>query len=626
MIVIMGVSGCGKTTIGKALAKQLGLPFFDADDFHPQSNIDKMKQGTPLTDHDRMPWLSLLADHIKTWDEHGGAVLACSALKESYRNILASQSKNMTWIYLKGSFELIQSRLEQRELHYMKSGLLQSQFDALEEPDYGIHITIENHPEQILSTLISKLNRMRKSEFGVIGLGVMGKSLSLNIAEKGIRVSVYNRSEGDEAQVVPEFLENNRSFKTLSGFSNLQEFVESLEQPRKILMMVKAGSVIDSVIAQVVPFLSKEDILIDGGNSHFTDTQNRFQSLKKQQIHFIGCGISGGEAGARTGPSLMPGGTVESYNSVAPILEAIAAKDTNGQPCCAYIGNDGSGHFVKMIHNGMEYAEMQLLAEVYALMSQTMDHEAIAKVFSSWNKGDLSSYVLDITIDILRKKEEDHYLLDKILDKAEQKGTGSWSSKTALDLGVPTTMMTSAVFARYISAFKATREQLSKHIQVKKNTITPLDVNTLEKAYRFARIVNHHQGFEVMNEASKTYHWNLNLSEIARIWTNGCIIRSQLMQDCISFLNKNKDLLSHKAVFENLQHSEFATAEILQLAISNRVPLDTFWAAYTYWISMTTKRLPANVIQAQRDYFGAHTYQRLDRPLTEYFHTKWNAS
>jgi 6-phosphogluconate dehydrogenase len=467
---------------------------------------------------------------------------------------------------------------------------------------------------------------MGKSEFGVIGLGVMGKSLSLNIAEKGFRVSVYNRNEGDEAQVVSEFLKHNASFKTITGFTNLKEFVTSLEQPRKILIMVKAGTVVDAVIAHVVPFLSKEDILIDGGNSHFTDTQKRFESLKQQHIHFIGCGISGGEEGARKGPSLMPGGTLESYEMVAPILKAIAAKDVSGQPCCAFIGNDGSGHFVKMIHNGMEYAEMQLLAEVYALMSKTMDNEAIAKVFSTWNKGDLSSYLLEITIDILRKKENGDYLLDKILDKAENKGTGSWSSKTAMDLGVPSTMMTSAVFARYLSSFKSTREKLSKHIQVQNHNKIPLNLKTLEKAYRFARIVNHHQGFEIIDEASKAFHWNLNLSEIARIWTNGCIIRSQLMQDSISFLKKHNDLISHKDVFENLKTSESSIAEVLQLAISNRVPLDTFWAAYTYWISMTTKRLSANLIQAQRDYFGAHTYQRLDKPLAEYFHTNWNAS
>jgi 6-phosphogluconate dehydrogenase len=467
---------------------------------------------------------------------------------------------------------------------------------------------------------------MGKSEFGVIGLGIMGKSLSLNIAEKGFKISVYNRSDGDEAHVVSEFLENNPSFKNISGFTNIQEFVASLERPRKLLMMVKAGAVVDAVIDQLLPYLSKNDILIDGGNSHFKDTQNRFESLKRQHIQLIGCGISGGEAGARTGPSLMPGGTMESYQLVAPILEAIAAKDVNGQPCCTFIGNDGSGHFIKMIHNGMEYAEMQLLAELYGLMSPTMSNQEIAELFSEWNKGDLSSYLLEITIEILLKKENGVYLLDRILDKADNKGTGSWSSKTALDLGVPTTMMTSAVFARYLSSFKAARAQLSKQIQVQKPKDKPLDLKMLEQAYRFARIVNHHQGFDIMDQASNTYKWNLNLSEIARIWTNGCILRSQFMMDCVGYLKASKDLISHQHLFEGLQNVESSIAEILQLAISNRMPLDTVWSAYNYWVSMTTKRLPANLIQAQRDYFGAHTYQRIDAPLSDFFHTNWSQS
>ena len=482
MIVIMGVSGCGKTTIGLSLAKQMGLPYYDADDFHPQVNINKMKQGIPLNDEDRYPWLKLLGDNMKTWEEQGGAVLSCSALKESYRTMLASKCQKITWVYLKGTFELILSRMEQREGHYMKSNLLKSQFETLEEPKYGIHVGIENTTEQIISHITAKLKHMGTSAFGIIGLGVMGKSLSLNCADKDIPISVYNRSEGDEAHVVSEFIEKNKSFKTMLGFTNLQEFVDSLEQPRKIFIMVKAGSVVDTVMAQLQPLLSKNDIIIDGGNSYFKDTQKRFESLKTQHLHFIGCGVSGGEEGARKGPSLMPGGDYESYAKVAPVLEAIAAKDAKGQPCCTYIGNDGAGHFVKMIHNGMEYAEMQLLAELYAFMSVAMDNETIAKTFSEWNKSDLSSYLLEISIEILRKKEGDNYLLDMILDKAENKGTGGWSSKTALDLGVPTTMMTAAVYARYLSSFKATRVRLAK--QLKKNIKTPktLEVKTLEKA------------------------------------------------------------------------------------------------------------------------------------------------
>jgi 6-phosphogluconate dehydrogenase len=391
-------------------------------------------------------------------------------------------------------------------------------------------------------------------------------------------------------------------------------------------MMVKAGDVINQIIAKLLPLLSEGDILIDGGNSHFKDTQSRFQTLKAKGIHFMGCGISGGEEGARIGPSMMPGGDLVSYHKVAPVLEAIAAKDENGLPCCTYIGNDGAGHFVKMIHNGMEYAEMQLLAECYALMLPSMDNEAIAMIFSDWNKSDLSSYLLEITIDILCKKEGNAYLLDKILDKAENKGTGSWSSKTALDLGVPSTMMTSAVFSRYLSSFKAKRTALSQHMESKPKTSKHFDLNLMEKAYRFARIINHHQGFEVIQKASEAYHWNLNLSEIARIWTNGCIIRSQFMADAIDYFKTSNAVLSHQKLLKTLQASESSIAEVLQWAIAHRIPLDGFWSAYHYWVSMTTKRLPANLIQAQRDYFGAHTYQRLDAPLTETFHTNWKTS
>jgi len=626
MIIVLGVSGSGKTTIGQGLAKQLGLPFYDADDFHPLSNINKMKNAIPLGDEDRMPWLTLLSDKIKEWDDLGCAVLSCSALKESYRKLLASKTNNVTWVYLKGTFELIQSRLNQREGHYMKSALLQSQFDTLEEPDYGIHVNIEDTPEHIISGIVSRLKPISNSEFGLIGLGVMGKSLSLNIAEKGFKISVYNRSEGIEAHVVPEFLKEHENFNTISGFTDLKELVSSLEQPRKLLMMVKAGAVVDSVIEQLLPLLSPGDIVIDGGNSHFTDTQRRFEQLRKHSIHFIGCGISGGEEGARKGPSMMPGGTLDSYQKVSPILEAIAAKDSQGKPCCTYIGANGSGHFIKMVHNGMEYAEMQLLAELYGLMSNAMSNDEMANLFINWNNTDLSSYLLEITVDILRKKENGHYLLDHILDKAENKGTGSWSSKTALDMGVPSTMMASAVFARYLSSLKDKRTQLSKQLQHVKGTKSDLDVKSLEHAYRFTRIVNHHQGFELMQQASKTYNWNLNLPEIARIWTNGCIIRSQFMQDCISYLKESDGLISHQRLFKILEASEGSMKAMITSAMVNRVPMDTFWASYNYWVSMTTEQLPANLIQAQRDYFGAHTYQRNDKSSSAYFHTNWNES
>ncbi|MCF7560340.1 NADP-dependent phosphogluconate dehydrogenase [Sabulilitoribacter multivorans] len=464
---------------------------------------------------------------------------------------------------------------------------------------------------------------MSKSQFGVIGLGVMGKSLSLNIAEKGFKLSVYNRSEGEEANVVKDFLNQNTAFNNISGHTSIDSFIASLETPRKILMMIKAGSVVDAVIKQLEPYLNADDILIDGGNSHYLDTKNRYEALQKKGIHFIGCGISGGEEGARKGPSMMPGGNIHSYSLVAPILEKISARDKNNKACCCFIANNGAGHFVKMIHNGVEYSEMQLLAELYAIMSLTMSNEDISKVFSNWNKGDLSSYLLEITANILTKKEGNTYIVDTILDKAGNKGTGSWSSKTALEIGIPTTMMTSAVFARYLSSFKEKRVQLSQHFTKENRTPDIPNIKDLENAYRFARIINHQQGFDVINEAAKAYNWTINLSELARIWTNGCIIRSELMQQVSELFKNQTNLFDNIDIINQLKSLEPYIEEVIKSAISNRVPLDTFWSSYNYWVSMTSAKLPANIIQAQRDYFGAHTYQKIDAPLSQFFHTNW---
>lgn len=463
---------------------------------------------------------------------------------------------------------------------------------------------------------------MTKSIIGVVGLGVMGKSLSLNIAEKGHQLSVYNRSEAGEADIVPSFLENNAKFTAIAGFTNLEAFVASLVQPRKILLMIPAGFAIDEMLKNLLPYLSKNDIIIDGGNSHYQDTKKRVDFLKKQEMHFIGCGISGGEEGARKGPSIMPSGSVESYAFVAPILKSIAAKDAQQNPCCTHIGPEGAGHFVKMVHNGIKYVEMQLLAETYALLSGFMSADKIADLFSEWNDGKLSSYLLDITSQILRKKEGEKPLLDNILDKAGNKGTGSWSSKAAFDLGIPNTMMSAAVFARYISSFKEKRTILSALSKRSKSSET-FDLKAIKNAYHFAKVINHQQGFELIKNASKTYNWNLNLSEIARIWTNGCIIKSDLMVTLTTTFKSSDSLFDDTSNLNLLNSLEEDTSKILQYGLSNRIPLDTFSTAFNYWLAMTTENLPANLIQAQRDYFGAHTYQRIDASPSDFFHTNW---
>lgn len=463
---------------------------------------------------------------------------------------------------------------------------------------------------------------MHNSDFGLIGLGVMGKSISLNVADNEFSISVYNRTEADEAHIVSKFVNDNSDYKNLHGYNDLSEFIASIKRPRKILLMIKAGDAIDTVIKQLIPLLEEEDIIIDGGNSHYKDTIRRSSHLAEKNLNFVGCGISGGEEGARKGPSIMPGGSKEVYRYIAPVLERIAAKDKNHNACCTHIGNDGAGHFVKMVHNGIEYVEMQLLAELYALLSKTHTNEAIASLFSEWNTRSESSYLLEITITILQKKEGEHYLLNHILDKAQSKGTGTWSSQAAFDLGTPNTMIASAVFARFISSFKSKRSELSKTIVINE-TSENLDISSLEKAYQFARLINHHQGFELIQQASKDYNWNLNLSEIARIWTNGCIIRSQLMEASITILKENSDYFSDVETFKKLKYLEKYSVEILQYGLLNRIALPAFSTAQNYWIAMTTEHSSANLIQAQRDYFGAHTYQRNDKDSSKYFHTNW---
>ncbi|WP_298422675.1 NADP-dependent phosphogluconate dehydrogenase [uncultured Kordia sp.] len=463
---------------------------------------------------------------------------------------------------------------------------------------------------------------MHKTDFGLIGLGVMGKSISLNVADNDFSISVYNRTEADEAHIVSEFIQQHSTYENLAGYTDITEFVRSIKRPRKILLMIKAGKAIDAVVAQLLPFLEDDDIIIDGGNSLYKDTIRRTESLASKNIHFVGCGISGGEEGARKGPSIMPGGSLEAYTHISPILEKIAAKDKNNKPCCVHVGTDGAGHFVKMVHNGIEYAEMQLLAEIYSILKKTHTNEEIASILSDWNTRSEASYLLEITIAILRKKEGHEYIIDRILDKALSKGTGSWSSKAALDIGMPSTMISSAVFARYVSAFKEQRVTLSKSFK-KSNVSEGIEYSYLEKAYRFARIINHQQGFELIQEASKQYNWTLNLSEIARIWTNGCIIRSQFMDDSIEILQNHSNYFEDKKTFEALRNSEKYIVKVLQYRLNNRISLDTFSAAYNYWISMTTANSSANIIQAQRDYFGAHTYQRNDIDNSNFFHTNW---
>lgn len=621
IIFIMGVSGSGKTTVGKLLSEQTGLPFFDADAFHSAENIEKMKAGSPLTDDDRKEWLQSLNQLAKE-HQQTGAIIACSALKKNYRHQLDDGLQNVRWIYLKGTYELIHERLVQRPHHYFSASMLQSQFDILEEPTDAMIYDVQQQPQQIVSSVIKQFYML--SDFGIIGLGVMGKSLALNMAEKGVKLSLYNRFvKHKEEKIAERIIIANPTLSKAKGFEDINAFVQSLAAPRKILLMINAGAAVDAVIEELKPLLTKDDIIIDGGNSFYKDTERRLYDLKQFNIHFIGAGISGGEEGALKGPSIMPGGDVTAYEMVKPILESIAAKDTNGKPCCTFISEGGSGHFVKMVHNAIEYAEMQLLSEVYHLLRNGLEQnpDAIAAILQQWDQTELNSYLLEITIDILQTKENNEWLLDNILDVGSSKGTGSWAVSTAADLGVPAGMMTSALYARYLSAQKETRVKVSNIITASKTSLLST-TEQLQQAYALARIINHVQGFELINAAAKTYQWKINLSELARIWTNGCIIRSSLMEQLVHVLNED-ELLQHSFVLQSIEQNKNALQQVVSTSLQNGFAVPALSEALNYINAMSTVNSAMNLIQAQRDYFGAHSYQRVDDQSLSSHHTEW---
>ncbi len=620
--IVAGVSGSGKSTIAEGLASALNLEYIDADDFHPDSNRSKMSKGIPLNDSDREPWLLAINQELIQAEQKQGIILACSALKKKYRQTLEKDLlKTPIWIFLEGSFETIYNRMKARK-HFMPASLLQSQFDTYETPDSGLRLDIRQNPEQLIEKILAHMDK--KAEIGLIGLGVMGKSLSRNIARNGFHIHVYNRHvDGKEEQVAANFVKAFPELANSKGFDNLGNFVAALEQPRKVFLMVNAGKAVDTVIKSLLPHLDKGDMIIDGGNSHYKDTQRRFVVLEHQGIEYIGTGVSGGELGALNGPSIMPGGSPKAYQAAETILTKIAAQDKVDKTCCAFIGEGGAGHFVKMVHNGIEYAEMQLIAEVYGILRFAMQKspEEISTLFAEWNEGDCGSYLLEITRDILLRKEEETQLIDIILDKAGNKGTGSWTTIAACELGVAIPTITAALFARYQSAAYDARQTAAK-VFAPSNSKVEFDLEQLRQAYQQARLLNHNQGFELIREASKSYDWKVDTKELARIWTNGCIIRSKLMETIYTHHtedplilnpNLNSDLISHRSALQEI---------VAQLAHTN-ISSPCFSASLSYLNGSIEQTALANIIQAQRDYFGAHTYERRDAPRGQKFHTEW---
>ena len=470
-----------------------------------------------------------------------------------------------------------------------------------------------------------------KADFGMIGLAVMGENLALNLESKGYTVAVYNRTVPKvEEGVVEAFMLGRGQHKKFIGSTDLNSFVQSLAKPRKIMMMIKAGKPVDEMIDQLIPLLEEGDIIIDGGNSHFPDTNRRTVAVEQHGLRYIGSGISGGEQGALTGPSIMPGGSLSAWPFVKPILQNIAAK-VDGESCCDWIGENGAGHFVKMVHNGIEYGDMQLICEAYQIMKELlqMTPDEMHEVFDHWNRGELASYLIEISSEILRFKENGEPLIDKILDTAGQKGTGKWTGITALDLGVPLTLIGEAVFARCLSAQKEERVRASAALTGPSVTFTGDRqdfIEDLRQALFASKIISYAQGYVLMREAAKTYGWDLNYAGIAKVWKGGCIIRSAFLSEIQKAFIAEPDLsnLLLNDFFKNkVSTAQVAWRKVVATAITQGISIPAMAAALTYFDGYRTARLPANLLQAQRDYFGAHTYERIDRPRGQFFHTNW---
>jgi 6-phosphogluconate dehydrogenase len=468
---------------------------------------------------------------------------------------------------------------------------------------------------------------METNDIGLIGLAVMGQNLVLNMERNGYRVAVYNRTPS----ITTAFIEGAGAGKNVIGTSSLKEFIGSLKRPRKIMLMVKAGAPVDAVISQLTPYLEIGDIIIDGGNSFYRDTERRSKMLAVDGIHYLGTGVSGGEEGALNGPSIMPGGSPESYALLKPLFESISAK-VDAQPCVAYIGPRGAGHFVKMVHNGIEYGDMQLIAEAYDILKRGcgLSSKALGDVFDRWNKGPLSSYLIEITSDIFKvmDPETESPLVEMILDTAGQKGTGRWTSQIAMDLGVPTPTINAAVEARVISAYKAEREDAAKAFtHTADPDISGNFVDAVEGALYMAKICSYAQGMALLKEASREYDYDLKYSDIARIWRGGCIIRAQFLDDIrASFSDEPElnNLLLAPFFQEAVSQRADSLRLVLKAAITSGIPMPAMSASLAYYDAYRSARLPANLIQAQRDYFGAHTYERTDRKGV--FHSEWKNS
>jgi len=469
---------------------------------------------------------------------------------------------------------------------------------------------------------------MSKADIGVVGLAVMGENLILNMESKGFTVACYNRTTSK----VDHFVEGRAAGKNIIGTRSVEELVESLQSPRKVMMMIKAGNAVDMFMDQVMPLLEPGDVIIDGGNTHFPDTDRRVAKAEAAGLLYIGSGVSGGEEGALKGPSIMPGGSPEAWEVIKPIFQSICAKTESGEPCCDWVGNGGAGHFVKMVHNGIEYGDMQMICETYQMMKSGLglSNEEMHDIFAEWNTGVLDSYLIEITRDIFGYRDEDgNATVDQILDTAGQKGTGKWTAISALDLGQPLTLIGEAVFARCLSALKEQRVAASKVLEGPSSSFDgdkAQMIEDLKQALYASKIVSYAQGYELMREAAKEYGWTLNYGGIAMMWRGGCIIRSAFLNDIRDAFKSNPELsnlLLDDFFKDAVQNAQASWRRVISSSVILGIPMPAIGAALAYFDGYRTERLPANLLQAQRDYFGAHTYERLDKPRGEFFHTNW---
>lgn len=467
-----------------------------------------------------------------------------------------------------------------------------------------------------------------KADIGLIGLAVMGENLVLNMESKGFTVSVFNRT----TEKVDNFVNGRGKDKNFIPCHSVEELCASLERPRKVMMLVKAGDAVDNFIDQIIPHLEEGDIIIDGGNTHYPDTIRRAEYVESKGLLYVGSGVSGGEEGALLGPSMMPGGSPAAWEHIKPIFQAVAAKVEDGSPCCEWVGANGAGHFVKMVHNGIEYGDMQIICEAYQIMKELlgMSNAEMRDVFAEWNEGELDSYLIEITRDILGYKDEDgKEVVDLILDTAGQKGTGKWTGVSALDLGIPLTLIGESVFARCLSAQKDERvvaAQTITGVEAKFKGDKKQFISDLKDALYGAKIVSYAQGYALMKEAAKEYGWELNNGGIALMWRGGCIIRSAFLGDIKKAFDKNPDLnnlLLDDFFKTTIEKAEKGWRNVCATALTNGIPVPCLTTALCYFDGYRSERLPANLLQAQRDYFGAHTYERIDKPRGEFFHTNW---